>query len=322
MKSLFSSKVPLRAWDLSTDDEKYVNLGEAVFSGGTCFSTYQAALVSVLELLGTRKSPLPVIMPVTAPPDTMSAVLRGGAVPFLLDVDYKSLQMNPTQLQEALSSLPAAIVVLTCPGGQKLSESLLELVSDYPTIVDTRWTANPKKLETLGSFTVYDLTEICGNGAVVYHKFEKQQSDLRVVRNGILGQDARITWTQGREIKARGPLVEKREAEQKNTYDSYTKVLLSKGLGGMIIFREAVSFPHYLVRVSNPARVSAHLSSYGIESALGVYPLHLVPELASRWKETPSYEGAELLSKEVLALPTLPRTDTEFVIEKILEVTE
>lgn len=317
--------IPFDVWDEDDVDLQAGATPDSYFPNGVVFNSYQLAIQSTLELLGTRISPIPVIMPVTASPDTVAAVLRSGAAPVLLDVDYLTLQMNATQLQDALQELESAIVLLTMPGGQAVNEGLITLVEDLPTVVDTRLVPDPKDLKQLGSFTVYDLGPMCGAGGVVVHKFLPQLAELKVVRSGSMGHSGKLSWPQTHYIEQRVDQVASRKQDQALNAFLYTDALRASNKSGMIVFKHSLDWPYYLVRVPNAAHVVAHLQEQGIRAVFGCYPLHLVDELKPRWTEAPEYPVAEKLKDEIVALPTWfdPQGDSvKKIIGLMLEVCE
>lgn len=296
------------------------------FRNTVAFNSVQTALVATLELLGTRTHMHPVVLPVTAPPDVISATLRSGGHPLLLDIEEKTLQMRPEQVQEALSSLEAAIVILTRPGGMPVSEELLELVEDYPTVLDARLVPhNQLGMEDLvATFNVYDFTQLSGNGAAVIHKFPKQVNQLRVVRSGIMGHNAAMS--EGDAHRA--------HAELTKLFDSYCetytmrveeyRTLLEEATDRDILLYDGGKWPSPLyIRVPNARKVVAHLDSFGFEAALGCFPLYNLGEIRMRYQEDPDYPYADALSNQIVALPTHLGTEglVSEICKRILEVT-
>jgi len=82
-------------------------------------------------------------------------------------------------------------------------------------------------------------------------------------------------------------------------------------------------YPYYLVRVKDAQAAMVHLQSFQFECKLGVFPLHMLPELRPRWQEEPEYPVAEKLHGEVLALSTSPAAlgHEDDIMERLFEVT-
>lgn len=303
------NKVPLLT--LKDEDwlggEKLNQLEAFIGNKYTCAcSSVQIALQSCLELMGTRTDMLPVLMPVTAAPDTLSAVLRSGAHPMLLDVKEDTLQMDPEQVKMALEELDTAIILFTRPGGLPVDETLIELAQDQPSIVDSRLLPHPSMgIEDFPAvFNVFDLTPACGGGGVIVHKFQKQVSQLKIVRSGVMGHSGALS-----EPQAELALQRLNSIKEFVTIHSSVAADLTSHLNALdrddILTYPAAKWPSPLyIRVPNAKRVAAHLNTYGIETALGVYPLCRLKEVYIRYKEEPDYPVAEKLSNEVLCLPT------------------
>ncbi len=324
--------IPFDHWGSGSDEHlrKQSKSADSYFPGGVVFNTYQLAIQASLELMGTRTAPIPVILPITASPETIAAVLRSGASPVLLDVDYLTLQMNPTQLQEALEELKDAIVLLTVPGGQPIDPGLLKQVQALPTIIDTHLVPDSEMHAYLGSFTVYDLSAMCGSGGVVFHKYLPQLAELTVIRSGMMGHSGKMSWPQVNYINQRASLAHLRREDQASVANLYSAFLQSHNKSGMIVFKDSPNWPYYLVRVPDARRVVAHLQDQGVQAVLGCYPLHLLDELKDRWQEEPQYPTAVKLMDEIVALPTFPGVYYDFkegkntakqIISLMLEVT-
>ncbi len=284
---------------------------EALLGGESAISvsSTQLAIQMCLEVLGSRTHMIPCILPVNAPLDTMAAVLRAGAQPILLDINGGTLQMDAEQLQEALTEVEASVVLLTRPGGQPVSEELLELVQDQPTIIDTRLPPRPEfdtEIDLCGTFNVFDLTQVCGSGAVIKHKFAKQQKLLRKIRSGVMGHSAQLPALLA--VRACKVIrnADKRLAWYRSDVERLRSELNRYADRGIIPWPASPSGrTPLLVFVPNARRAITQLRSHNIEAALGSYPLHDLTELRQRYKEEPSYPVAEQVMNQVIALPVV-----------------
>ena len=269
------------------------------------FSSHQAAITAVFEVLGSRSTDIPVILPITIAPDTLSAVLRAGASPLLLDIEADTLQIDPTLLAEVLGELPTAMVVFNRPGGQPVTANLLELTKDIVTVVDTNLPPSIAVGEDcVGSFTVFDLSPIIGSGGVVHHKYSQQISELKMIRNGVLGLAANLNETLCTLAYTRlheDPKLTTRKLKQAQAAMYYLEKLDDVS---SVPFVASPEWPYFILKVENADKVIAHLHSYDILAAKPVFPLHLLPHISRRWTEKPEYPVAELMYKTLVALPT------------------
>lgn len=272
----------------------------------TAFNTNQTAIQACLELLGSRSALTPIIMPVTAPPDTVAAALRSGGHPLLLDIEEDTLQMSPKQLQEALEALETPVVLLTRPGGRVVDPRLETLVEDYPTICDSRLI--PHNDLTRGDlpavFNVFDLSPVVGAGSVVLHASSEQVKLLKLVRSGVIGHDGALPGLLASDAQLR---IDTDLGDWIGAYDqatdTYSGLLDSGEFPDIIPFATGEWPSAYYVKVPNAKKAIAQLHGVGVKALLGVYPLYNLEEIRRRYVEEPDYPVAEKLSNKVLCLP-------------------
>jgi dTDP-4-amino-4,6-dideoxygalactose transaminase len=318
--------IPFSSWDGVNDHtgtsgqrklEQFLGPASAVFS------TYQAAITATLEVMGSRTHELPVIMSISASPDTIAAVLRSGATPLLLDINPNTLQLDTSLLKEVLEELEAAVVILDRPAGLSIDPELLEIVDDLPTIIDTRLIPSLDMAEAcVGTFTVFDLGPMIGTGAVVIHKYADQLNELKIVRNGVLGLAAHLNDTLSLlayDCLKADPTLAKRKAVQKGVVETYASLFEGKL---DCILTQDTEWPYFVVFVDNADKVIAHLHSYDIAALKPIYPLHLLPNISRRWAEKPEYPNVESIYNNLVALPTHSGVvgKEADIVSKLLEV--
>lgn len=318
--------LPFDSWDGSDCSNTIEQAKLEAFFGPTAvvFNSYQASITAILEVLGSRTHELPVILPITSSPDTISAVLRSGANPILLDINADSLQMEPALLTEVLETIKSAVIILDRPGGMPVDPALLAIAKTLPTIIDTRLPPHQGSTQDcVGTFTVFDFGPIVGSGSLVIHKFTHQVRELKMVRNGLLGlaasmNDALCALAHKR-LKSQ-PKLQDRKTAQAQAVSLYRNFL--EGKNHEIVFPECQERPYLMVVVENANKVVAHLHSLGLPVVKPVFPLHYLPIMQRRWQETPEYPVAESVFNRVVALPTHPGIlgkEAE-IIERLLEI--
>jgi len=293
---------------------KSVDLERGFGKEAVLFSSKQLAVQSCIELLGARAGEIAVVSPITTDEETISAILRSGAQPVLLDIEPEHLQLHPGLLKELMDEaeiVPAVVIDLPC--GQELHPELLEVVKDLPTVIISDRV--PQNGETLvGSFRIYTFDSLIGTGAVVFHKYEDQIRELKLLRDGIFGHHAKLPDVLAPLIKHRWP--------KKFTHTNYSQLLTKAGLDDIILFSN-IRGTDFAVKVPN-ARVMSVLINDDVEIAceLGVNPLHRIEEFAERFvSDTPPFANAEKLENSILFLPTDDEGDTERQIVEILKET-
>lgn len=303
--------LPFDSWDGKNDFSSTADqtrLEQHFGPAAVAFGTYQAAISAVLEVLGSRTHLIPVIMPVTASPDTIAATLRAGGDPLLLDIRPQTLQMDPEELRMVLGEVKAAVVILTRPAGQPVDPELLTAVGENPTILDSRLLPHAgidtdTTSDCVCTFNVFDLSPIAGSGAIVVHKFAETVRELKLVRNGILGLSSNLNGALAahtlRCLKDDPGLV-KRRAAQTRVAEAYVKLLNEHYV---FPFDQSPEWPYFIVRVDNADKVIAHLREH-VEIVKPVFPLHMLSDINRRWVDKPSYPVAEGLWQKLIALPT------------------
>lgn len=323
---MFDQIIPFDSWDGKTDltsPYEQEELEKFLGAGAVAFNSCQNAVAAVLEVLGTRTSIIPVVLPITAAPDTVAGVLRGGADPILLDIDASTLQIDPVALKEVLDEVKAAVVILTRPGGSNVDSRLLDLTKGLPTILDTKsYPGIYIGHRQLATFVIHDLETVIGSGAIVRHQYTDQLRELKMVRSGVLGLGANLNPLLAKAAHNRLTYEamnrDVRREKQRTVANAYMKKLKP--------YLKAVQedWPYFITEVGNADKVMVHLRTYGISAVKPVFPLHYLSEMNRRWQEAPSYPVAEELHKKLIALPTHPGIldEVDMIVEKLLEVAE
>lgn len=304
-------KVPLRSWDGQEDAEsrrQLLALERKLGKGHLGFNSVQNALQAVLEALGTTASPVPVVMPITAPPDSFAAVLRSGAQPIMMDIDRDTLELSVNAVEMATTELESCVFLVNSPTGHQnlpLDEALAEQVVIWDSRIPQ--SCAPEYV----AFEVLDMTDIAGSGAVVCHHYLDQLKVIQQVREGVGGLSAVMPEPVAALCEERLSLdLSKRE----EVWDAYEEHL------GDVILGEPKSTQPLLVYVSDMRKALVHLNSFGIKAQQGVFPLHQLDEVSRRLAGDPDYSVAEDLMNHVVALPCHPTVDVQEVCSLLQEV--
>jgi dTDP-4-amino-4,6-dideoxygalactose transaminase len=303
------------------------------YFGGThaiVVNTKQLAIQMCLEVLGSRTHLIPCILPVTAPVDTMAGILRSGAHPLLLDVDPTTLHINLDDLKTALEALQGAAVVLVRVAGYPIPEEILEAVQDVPTIVDHRLIPHDALIKSprnlCGTFNVYDLQEtLIQSGAVIFHKFEQQQKDLRTLRDGIMGHQGALAEPLCIKIREALRWFDSYEKDYHNLIQSFSDELNESKCNDIILWEAAEEAGLLYFTVPNAKEVLKHLHAIGITKAkYAFFPLHFFEEVRRRFQEIPAYPIAEQLMNQSITLPASAKFfgQEKYIISKMIEILE
>lgn len=278
------------------------------------------AMQMCFECLGTDRHDvvIPVIMPVSAAPQTAAAAIHAHAALVLMDVDEDTLQIDPDELEDVLDELEnGAIVVFNRPGGMPISQDLLDVVHNRaPVVVDTQLV--PKLplngADILGDFLVYQI----GSGAFVLHRYSDMIASMRRWRSGLFGHSADMSSEEASQVILSLAKQSERISIENSIVLRYKQALKDKV---KILFPDSPHTPHLLVEVPDADRVLAHLQSANAEVWRGITPLHTFHPIRDRFAEDdkPEYPRAEALAKRIVSLPIQPHLLENDGIEKLCE---
>lgn len=296
---------------------------EKTLSRGHCvaFNSVQSAVQACLELLGSRVAELPVVMPVTAGPDELAAVLRAGGSPLLVDISEKTLQLDPEKLKEILKVLEEeelVPVVLVDKIDGTVDQDILDQIQNLPSIGVYRGELNTGMTQEYFScaFNVVDTTTIAGSGAIIFHSYPTQVDHLRLIRSGIMGMNANMP--EG--VAGRILLLLDNQIDLES-YEEIKKKYLDSGLEIL----PPSKYPATIwVKVKDAKLTSVQLNSYGIEAPVALYPLHDLEEVKKRFQQDPDYPAADKVKNQYICVPThlMARDKTDKIIEIIGEINE
>jgi hypothetical protein len=271
---------------------------------GVSFCTTQAAVTACLETLGSRYKSISCVLPVSVPYAVFMGVIRSGARPIVIDIDYETLGPNESQLREVRDTLKDLVAIVIRPGGVDLSLNVLGILQDVPTICVNDHLPVESKMSHM--FTVYDMSVMAGSGAVVYHNEKTVVQDLKQLRHDSAASLPELV----------SALVNKRlsELEGYSTGDEYRRILTYKQFSGLQGLSPALQSPVFLARAPYAFEIPEDLESL---VKPGIVPVYTYPVAKKRWPKDPFYPEAEKASKELILLPNHSKIDKEGLVEKL-----
>ena len=245
-------------------------------------------------------------------PATAHAVLNAGCKPVLYDVSLDSYNLQNQPVEKTVIPVSWAGNPLTyTPLGLIIEDAACSLGADDTGASHTCcFSFHPRKLITTGEGAVIttnsatvaaklrDLKNFgCGRGnyrfndisaAIGLEQLKKLPRIIKIRREMAMVYDRLLFKTDGVKTPFMYP---------DHTYQTYA-VLLTKG---------------------NRDQVITNLAKKGIETQIGTYALHLLPQFR-RYKRVGTLENSALLAKNLLALPMaydLSFDDQEFIVEAL-----
>lgn len=196
--------------------------------------------------------------------------------------------MDPAQLADSLEMLEeqnrVPVVLFNRPFRMPVREVLLELVADYPSIVDSRVIPheNLSGPDIPCTFNVFDLSTICGAGALTIHGFPEQVEQLKLVRSGpmgLAGDLPELLAEKAVNSMLNYPIVQKEYWEEVEKFIGTEHQVMGPSTEPGVVW----------LKVDNARRKVATLKSYSVEAVVGLAPLYELEEVRRRYQEEPEY---------------------------------
>jgi dTDP-4-amino-4,6-dideoxygalactose transaminase len=259
---------------------------------------------------------------------TAEAISLVGAEPVFVDIDPRTLNIDPQQVAEAVTPRTKAILPVHLFGHAADMDSILEIAQSHGLVVleDVAQAfggrCRGRALGTLGhagAFSFYPTKNLgaFGDAGVLTTNDDAVAATARKLRthgterrdlNEMIGYNSRLDEIQAAVLRVKLPYVEMWNRERRRAAATYGRLLADvAGVSPPIIEEYALhAFNQYTVRVSGADRdaLQQSLAAAGIGSM--VYysvPVHRLPVYADHHAELPVAEKA---AREVLSLPMGP----------------
>ncbi|MDB5586639.1 MAG: putative pleiotropic regulator [Devosia sp.] len=273
---------------------------------------------------------------------TAAAISYIGAIPVFVDIDPVTFNIDPNQIERAITPRTRAIVPVHLYGQMADMDPILQIAAKHGLVViedacqahgATYGGQRAGSLGVSGCFSFYPGKNLgaCGEGGIIVTNDDKQAQQMRMLRDW--GQDRRYhhvtqgfnyrmdaiqgailrvklrqleTWTEARRTRAR----------------LYTSLLVN---GPVEVPREAAGRRHvwhvFAVRTRDRDQLQKFLLSEGVETGLHYpIPVHLQPAYAHLGHGQGDFPAAEAAANTVLSLPLYPELslrDVEIVAELV-----
>jgi dTDP-4-amino-4,6-dideoxygalactose transaminase len=290
---------------------------------------------------------------------TVSAILRAGARPLLVDIDPETFNMDPAAVRASLESASGAtvralqpvhlygqIVDWDCFARLKQEYGVL-LIEDAAQAVGASWDGRMAgALGDAAAFSFYPTKNLsaAGDAGMVTTVEDAIAERVRLLRiHGMrrryqhdeVGWNCRMDTLQAAVLLVKLGFIDEWNAERRALAESYRALFERAGLvepgpypqTGVVLPKtrsKAVHvFHQYVIRVRRRDELKAFLRGKGVESE--VYyplPLHQQPALRSLGYPAGAFPESERAAAEVLALPIFPQLtlqEQELVVAAIAD---
>ncbi|WP_031406954.1 DegT/DnrJ/EryC1/StrS family aminotransferase [Geobacillus vulcani] len=278
---------------------------------------------------------------------TAGAIARLGAKPVFVDIDPVTFNIDPAQIEAAVTEKTKAIIPVHLYGQMADMEAIVAIAKRHGLVVieDAAQAIGAKyqgkcvgELGTAATYSFFPTKNLgaYGDGGMIITNDDELAEKCRVIRvhgskpkyyHHVLGYNSRLDEMQAAILSVKFPHLDRWTEQRRQHAATYTR-LLQEAVGDLVVTPKEVEgryhvFHQYTIRVPKRDELQAFLKEQGI--ATMVYyplPLHLQPVFASLGYKEGQLPEAEKAAKEALSLPMFPELKEEqqqYVVEKIAE---
>ncbi len=269
---------------------------------------------------------------------TVTAIIRAGAKPVLVDIDSDTFNLDIAGVAASLSHRTRAIVPVHLYGRAADMNPLLELAtSRHVAIIEDACqahgaTVGARKVGAIGlagCFSFYPSKNLgaYGDGGMITTDDSGFAGRCRLLRqygwrerdrSEVLGFNSRLDEMQAAVLRTKLPHLDRWNRRRRTIAERYRKHLADRKEVKVPADAPGHVFHLFVVRVADRDRVREGLTKQGI--ATGVhYPLPMHRQPALKWLiHKHGFPQADLVSSEILSLPMFPQlTDSE--VDRVCE---
>jgi dTDP-4-amino-4,6-dideoxygalactose transaminase len=263
---------------------------------------------------------------------TVTAILRAGLTPVLVDIDARTFNLDLDQVEARLSARTGAIIPVHLYGRPVDMVRLSELADQrgVPVVEDAAQahgaTVGEKKAGTIGRagcFSFYPSKNLgaYGDGGMVIGDDAELAERVRLLRqygwrerdrSEIVGFNSRLDEMQAAVLRVKLPRLDRWNARRRAIATRYKGLLGGQANVTLPPDGPGDVFHLYVVRVPDRDRVRERLADLGV--ATGIHyplPIHRHRALSDRFAGQ-RFPQAERACEEILSLPIFPQlTDSE-----------
>lgn len=319
--------------------EKIARICGVKYAFGVCNGTQ--ALYIALKALGIGPGD-EVIVPDFTFVACSNSVLWAGAKPVFADVDRKTFNLDPREIEKKITKRTKAVMVVHLYGHPADMDSILKIAKKYKLLVieDAAEALGTKyKGKPIGSFgqvsclSFYaDKVITTGEGGMVLTKDQKiAKKIVSLLNQGRMGRGWYIHEEIGFNFRMSdlqaavglGQLKKFKEIvkRRKKMENLYRKLLSKiKGVSLPYVDPRVFNIPfRYIILVDEPKALMEYLNKRGIKTARSFYPLHLQP-CYKNLKIKGNFPNSIFAYQRILRLPsgnTLTEKQVRYVVEEI-----
>jgi len=294
------------------------------------------ALMLALQALGVDAGDEVVTTPFTFVASA-GAIARLGAKPVFVDIQPDTFNLDPNQIERALTSRTRAIIPVHLFGLAADLDPILEVarahrlpvVEDAAQSIDARYHGSKVgSLGEVGCFSFYPSKNLsgAGDGGLLTTNDPELADRLRVLREHgsrkrysyeVLGTNSHLDEIQAAILRVKLPHLDAWTAARRRNAQRYAAIFKECGLGDWVKLPvEPPGLFHvynqFTVRCPERDRLREFLQRRGIPSQIYYpFPLHLQPAFSYLGYRAGVFPESEKASQEVLSFPIYPELSAE-----------
>lgn len=264
---------------------------------------------------------------------TVAAVWYSGATPVLVDIDPRTLNMDPARIEAAITKRTKAIMPVHLHGRVAEMDEINAIAEKHGLIVieDAAQAHGAEyKGRRAGSFgriacfSFYPGKNLgaYGEAGMVVTNDAAIDRTLRMLRDWgaerkyehlLKGYNYRMEGIQGAILRVKMRYIERWTEQRRAAAGLYDRLLEGSGAGTPLVQPDSRHVYHvYAIRTGQRAAWQEALNGKGIHTGIHYpIPVHLLPAYEDLGYKAGDFPHAELAAKEVLSLPIFPEITEE-----------
>jgi dTDP-4-amino-4,6-dideoxygalactose transaminase len=264
---------------------------------------------------------------------TVGCIARVGAKAVFVDIDPKTYNIDPVQIEDAITEKTKAVMPVHLFGQMADMEPIMEIAKKYnlaviedaaQSISSTYKGKKAGSIGTAGCFSFFPSKNLgaAGDGGMVVTNDEQLYEKMKMMRehgqkpryhHHYIGANFRLDAIQAAVLLVKLPFLDKWSQARRNNAAYYNKKFEGTIVQTPCVRDDCVSiYNQYCIQVPQRDEVVAHLNQKNIGCA--VYypiPLHLQKCFAYLNYKQGDFPQTEKAAKEVMAIPVYPELTDE-----------
>ncbi len=268
---------------------------------------------------------------------TVGSIVRLGAKPVFVDILPDTFNLDPVEVESAVTSRTRAIIPVHLFGASAdlnpllstASEKGLSVIEDAAQAIGARYHDRPVgSIGTMGCFSFFPSKNLggAGDGGLITTDDKKLADRLRVLRTHgsrqryayeLVGMNSRLDALQAAILRVKLRYLDDWTEKRRRNAQRYRDLITEFGLQSDLVLPEVADniyhvYNQFTIRSKNRDALRNHLTSRGIPTEIYYpSPLHVQPAFSFLGYKPGAFPESERASVEVLSLPIYPELTAE-----------